>query len=241
MSFFFFFSLYFSIWLWNWKSVNLVSWDFFHLAPMRIRKRPVLFSSSPVSDPHLTNRSPVVVQLSDAASTAPKLSHHAPSAPPSSVDRRQPSDQPSNGCDDPSGESGAHTQHNKQDPLVSKNTHKHKHKLFNLIFLIFLIYYFSFVFSKFHDVGFYKCTFVQSLASGCPLVSNSFFIFFEKKLFLAYPEKEHAWDKILCIFWCGWFCRTRLLQGMRVEKTRERRVIIPGKNQKQFFSFHEIS
>ena len=113
---------------------------------MRIRKRPVLFPSwlSPLrlSDPHLINRSPVVVQLSDATSTAPKLSssaaavfpHHAASAPPSSLDRCQPSDQPlpsigkrSNGSDDPSGigESGAHGQHNKQDPLVSKNTHKH--------------------------------------------------------------------------------------------------------------------
>ncbi|KAG4916019.1 hypothetical protein JHK87_053576 [Glycine soja] len=105
---------------------------------MRIRKRPVLFPSwlSPLrlSDPHLINRSPVVVQLSDATSTAPKLSssaaavfpHHAASAPPSSLDRCQPSDQPlpsigkrSNGSDDPSGigESGAHGQHNKQDPL----------------------------------------------------------------------------------------------------------------------------
>ncbi|KAG4916018.1 hypothetical protein JHK87_053575 [Glycine soja] len=73
---------------------------------MRIRKRPVLFPSwlSPLrlSDPHLINRSPVVVQLSDATSTAPKLSssaaavfpHHAASAPPSSLDRCQPSDQP---------------------------------------------------------------------------------------------------------------------------------------------------
>ncbi|KAL5154978.1 hypothetical protein HKD37_19G054200 [Glycine soja] len=106
---------------------------------MRIRKRPVLFPSwlSPLrlSDPHLINRSPVVVQLSDATSTAPKLSsssaaavfpHHAASAPSSSLDRCQPSDQPlpsigkrSNGSDDPSGigESGAHGQHNKQDPL----------------------------------------------------------------------------------------------------------------------------
>ncbi|TKY62529.1 hypothetical protein E2542_SST12387 [Spatholobus suberectus] len=104
---------------------------------MRIRKRPVLFPSSlsplPLSDPHLINRSPVVVQLSDATSTAPKPSsaavlhqQHAASAPPSSLDRRLPSDQPlpsigmpSNGCDDPSGigESGAHRQHNKQDPL----------------------------------------------------------------------------------------------------------------------------
>ncbi|XP_020212099.1 uncharacterized protein LOC109796738 isoform X2 [Cajanus cajan] len=96
---------------------------------MRIRKRPVLFPSSlsplPLSDPHLINRSPVMVQLSDATPTAPKpspaavLHHHAASAPPSSLDRRQPSDQPSNGSDEPSGigESGAHRQHNKQDPL----------------------------------------------------------------------------------------------------------------------------
>ncbi|XP_047160147.1 uncharacterized protein LOC124830468 [Vigna umbellata] len=103
---------------------------------MRIRKRPVLFPSSvsplPLSDPHLISRSPVVVQLSEAASTAAKR----PSSPSSAVlhrhagswslDRCQPSDQslpsigkPSNGWDDPSGigESGAHRQHNKQDPL----------------------------------------------------------------------------------------------------------------------------
>ncbi|KAG5072284.1 hypothetical protein GLYMA_03G145500v4 [Glycine max] len=102
---------------------------------MRIRKRPALFPSSlsplRLSDPHLINRSPVVVQLSDATSTAPKLSfsssaHHAAFAHPSTLDRFQPSDQPlpligkqSNGSDDPSGigESGAHRQHNKQDPL----------------------------------------------------------------------------------------------------------------------------
>ncbi|RDY13026.1 hypothetical protein CR513_02108, partial [Mucuna pruriens] len=85
---------------------------------MRIRKRPVLFPSSslPLSDPHLINRSPVVVQLSDATSTAA-------SAPPSSLDRRQPSDQPLasvDGCDDDASgipQSGAHRQHNKQDPL----------------------------------------------------------------------------------------------------------------------------
>ncbi|QCD97524.1 uncharacterized protein LOC114164867 isoform X2 [Vigna unguiculata] len=100
---------------------------------MRIRKRPVLFPSSvsplPLSDPHLISRSPVVVQLSEAASTAAKhsssavLHRHAASW---SLDRCQPSDQslpsigrPSNGWDDPSGigESGAHRQHNKQDPL----------------------------------------------------------------------------------------------------------------------------
>ncbi|CAJ1908379.1 unnamed protein product [Sphenostylis stenocarpa] len=102
---------------------------------MRIRKRPVLFPSSvsplPLSDPHLISRSPVVVQLSDAASTAGK--HSSPSsavlprhAASWSSDRWQPSDQPlpsigkpNNGWDDPSGigESGAHRQHNKQDPL----------------------------------------------------------------------------------------------------------------------------
>ncbi|KAJ1396045.1 hypothetical protein SESBI_32875 [Sesbania bispinosa] len=47
---------------------------------MRIRKSQVLFPSSSLSDPHLINRSPVVVQLGDAAPpTAPKSSllHHA--------------------------------------------------------------------------------------------------------------------------------------------------------------------
>ncbi|KAJ1403356.1 WRC domain [Sesbania bispinosa] len=93
---------------------------------MRIRKSQVLFPSSSLSDPHHINRSPVVVQLGDAAPpTAPKSSllHHAAAAP-SSLNRYQPSDQPlppigkpSNGSDDPSGESGAHRQHNKQDPL----------------------------------------------------------------------------------------------------------------------------
>lgn len=86
---------------------------------------PSSLSPLPLSDPHLINRSPVMVQLSDATPTAPKpspaavLHHHAASAPPSSLDRRQPSDQPSNGSDEPSGigESGAHRQHNKQDPL----------------------------------------------------------------------------------------------------------------------------
>lgn len=108
----------------------------FCFAPMRIRKRPVLFPSSlsPLSDPHLISRSPVVVQLNEAASTAAK---HSPSSSSSSavlhrhaaswsLDRCQPSNQslpsigkPSNGWDCPSviGESGAHRQHNKQDPL----------------------------------------------------------------------------------------------------------------------------
>ncbi|KAK7378263.1 hypothetical protein VNO80_03701 [Phaseolus coccineus] len=102
---------------------------------MRIRKRPVLFPSSlsplPLSDPHLISRSPVVVQLNEAASTgakhssssSPVLHRHAASW---SLDRCQPSHQsppsigkPSNGWDYPSGigESGAHRQHNKQDPL----------------------------------------------------------------------------------------------------------------------------
>ncbi|XP_027351905.1 uncharacterized protein LOC113862850 isoform X2 [Abrus precatorius] len=87
---------------------------------MRIRKRQVLFSSLSLSDPHLINRSPVVVvQLSDATSTAPKSSstQHAASAPPSTIDPSHPFDQsPTNGSDHPSsiGHSG---QHNKQDPL----------------------------------------------------------------------------------------------------------------------------
>ncbi|KAL2320866.1 hypothetical protein Fmac_029835 [Flemingia macrophylla] len=90
---------------------------------MRIRKRPVLFPSSlsplPLSDPHLISRSPVMVQLSDATSSAPKsvLLHHAAASPPWSLDRRQPSDQPINGSDEPSGESGAHRQHKQQGPL----------------------------------------------------------------------------------------------------------------------------
>ncbi|XP_061346418.1 uncharacterized protein LOC133292054 [Gastrolobium bilobum] len=107
---------------------------------MRIRKRQVLFPSSlsplPLSDPHLINRSPVMVQLGDATSTVPKssstplLPQHAAAAaaaPASSLDHHQPSDQPlppigklSNGWDHRfgiGGDSGAYRQHNKQDPL----------------------------------------------------------------------------------------------------------------------------
>lgn len=143
---------------------------------MRIRKRHVFSSSphfpvTPPSDPHLNNRSPVVVQLSDATTTAPEPSQRGSSGILSLDRPHQPSDQPFlpiNGWDDPSGigESGAQGQHSKQDPSVSEENN------FCFLFLIlclgfWFLLFFCFVFSKFHDVGFYKCTFVQSLASGC--------------------------------------------------------------------------
>lgn len=136
--------------IWNRKIASVSKWEgesrelsvsvfllllLFNLAPMRIRKRQVHLSSSSfsplhLSDPHLVNRSPVVVQLNDAThNTTSVLSQHVEeTAAPTSLDRYQPSDQtlqltgklPSNGCDDVSGigESGAHKQLNKQHPLV---------------------------------------------------------------------------------------------------------------------------
>ncbi|KAK7336653.1 hypothetical protein VNO77_17199 [Canavalia gladiata] len=122
---------------------------------MRIRKRQVLFPSSlsplPLSDPHLINRSPVVVQLSHATSTT--AAHAVASA--STLDRRQPSDQPlpsigkpTNGCDDPSGIGHCgvpHGQHKKLDPLEEdvrgeesgedsgeKSNHNRKERVFSL-------------------------------------------------------------------------------------------------------------
>lgn len=103
-------------------------------APMRIRKSQTRFSSFSLSDPHLTNRlPPALVQL--AVDAAPKAEEA-----PLSLDRCRPSDHPllpigklSNGCDDPSGEGGAHRpqQRNKQEPLVSE---KRYYCLFLFIF-----------------------------------------------------------------------------------------------------------
>ncbi|XP_016204903.1 uncharacterized protein LOC107645407 isoform X1 [Arachis ipaensis] len=78
---------------------------------MRIRKSHAFLSSphfppTPPSDPH---RSPGLVQLTTANL------HHRQRG---SDHGAQPSDQPINGWDDSSGESGAHRQHIKQDPSV---------------------------------------------------------------------------------------------------------------------------
>ncbi|AES81492.2 putative transcription factor interactor and regulator C3H-WRC/GRF family [Medicago truncatula] len=104
---------------------------------MRIRKRQLLFSSSDslsplnLSDPHLMNKSPMVVQLGEGpkpCSSTPVLSREHASAG-LSLDHYQPSDQTlpligklNNGHDYPSGveESGVHKQHNKLDPLEEK-------------------------------------------------------------------------------------------------------------------------
>ncbi|AES81491.1 putative transcription factor interactor and regulator C3H-WRC/GRF family [Medicago truncatula] len=101
---------------------------------MRIRKRQLLFSSSDslsplhLSDPHLINQSPVVVQQGDGPKPCSSQSQEHVSAG-LSLDRYQPSDQTlpligklNNGYDYPSSveESGVHKQHNKLDPLDKK-------------------------------------------------------------------------------------------------------------------------
>ncbi|KAE9593898.1 hypothetical protein Lal_00036308 [Lupinus albus] len=98
---------------------------------MRIRKSQVIFHSYfsytvHLSDPNLMNRSPVMVQLNDAATTTITTQHTSSAAKVSSnLDYYQPFDQTlppivktSNGYD-PSGigESGPHIHHNKQQPL----------------------------------------------------------------------------------------------------------------------------
>ncbi|TKY53248.1 hypothetical protein E2542_SST24773 [Spatholobus suberectus] len=95
---------------------------------MRIRRRQVPFPLLPVthSDPNLINRSPVMVQLNDATTTAPKPSctHGSATAPSPLSDRPQPSDQPlppigkpTNGSDESSGQAGRQL-HKKQESLV---------------------------------------------------------------------------------------------------------------------------
>jgi len=116
----------------------------FNLAPMRIRKRQALFSSSEsllplhLSDPHTMNQSPMLVQLGDGPKPCSSQSQEHVSAG-SSLDRYQPSDQTlpligklNNGYDYLSGveESGVHKQHNKLDPLVSQTNH--------FVFIIFI-------------------------------------------------------------------------------------------------------
>lgn len=87
---------------------------------MRIRKRQVPFSLSPVtlSDPNLINRSPVLVQLNDVTTTLPKPSctHVFTTA----LDPPQPSDQllPTNGCDGDSFDESGLWQHKNQTCLV---------------------------------------------------------------------------------------------------------------------------
>lgn len=78
------------------------------------------------------------------------------------------------------------------------------------------------------------------LPVGLKFVIYSFFKI--NKFVFGTPRKGHAWDKnkILCIFLFCWCCRMRLLlEGKKVEKTPERRVIIPGKikNQKREIVF----
>jgi len=130
----------------------------FNLAPMRIRKRQVLFSSSEsvsplhLSDPH---QSSMVVQLGEGPKPCSSQSQEHVSAS-FSLDRYQPSDQTlpligklNNGHDylPVVEESGVHYQLNKLDPLVSK-----KKNILILLFLclknkkhhLFIIYLFFF-------------------------------------------------------------------------------------------------
>ncbi|KAK7392784.1 hypothetical protein VNO78_21232 [Psophocarpus tetragonolobus] len=104
---------------------------------MRIRKRQVFFPLLPVthSDPNLTNRSPVMVQLNDA--TQPSCTHGSPAAPSVLLDLSQPSDQPlprigkpTNGSDEFSGGTQyLRQQHKKQEEsLVEDGMRKEEEK-----------------------------------------------------------------------------------------------------------------
>ncbi|XP_020207543.1 myb-like protein V [Cajanus cajan] len=92
---------------------------------MRIRNRQKPFPLLPVthSDPNLINRSPVMVQLNGATTTAtpkPSCTHGSATAPSRLLDRPQPFDppigNPINGSDASTGEAGR--QHKKQESLV---------------------------------------------------------------------------------------------------------------------------